>query len=123
MNCIKISCLENTQSIIILGGYITFTNALRIILDLIPLGTAYKNIISAFIELTGGVQSIYQTSLPPSAKLFFIMTALGFGGISCLLQAGSFLEKSSLPLSHYLRHKLITTLILAVYYFIVIIVS
>jgi sporulation integral membrane protein YlbJ len=119
MNSIKMSCSENTQSIIILGGYITFTNAIRIILDLIPLRTVYKNIISAFIELTGGVQLIYQTALPPSAKLFFIMTALSFGGISCIMQAGSFLEKLGLSLPSYIKHKLITTSILTVYYIII----
>jgi sporulation integral membrane protein YlbJ len=119
-NNIKLSCMENTQSLIILGGYITFTNAFRVILDFIPISDSCKNIVSAFIELTGGVQSIYQTTLPPQLKLFFIMTALSFGGLSCFMQTSSFLEKSGLSLSSYMKHKLITTAISAIYYFIIV---
>jgi hypothetical protein len=84
---------------------------------------ASKNILSAFIELTGGVQTIYQTNLLPEHKLFWIMTALSFGGISCFMQTSSFLEKSKLSLASYMKHKLITTLISATYYLILIIIS
>jgi hypothetical protein len=120
LSIIKKSCTENTQSIIILGGYITFTNACRVLLDLIPLNGSHKNILSAFIELTGGVQTIYQTVLSPEFKIFWIMTALSFGGISCFMQTSSFLEKSGLSLAGYMKHKLITTFISAIYYIIII---
>jgi hypothetical protein len=120
---IKKSCTENTQSIIILGGYITFTNACRVLLDFIPVNMASKNILSAFIELTGGVQTIYQTNILPEDKIFWIMTALSFGGISCFMQTSSFLEKTKLSLTSYMKHKLITTLISAVYYLILVMIS
>jgi len=115
---LKKSCVDNTQSLIILGGYITFTNAFRIFLDFMPLSTSSKNVVSSFLEIIGGVQAIYTTALLPNQKVFWIMTALCFGGISCILQTSSFLEKSGLSISHYLKHKCITTLISAVYYLI-----
>lgn len=117
---LKNSCVDNTQSLIILGGYITFTNAFRIFLDLIPLSVNAKNVLSSFLEIIGGVQAVYTTTLLPGQKVFWIMTALCFGGVSCILQTSSFLEKAGLPISHYLKHKLFTTLISAAYYFVVI---
>lgn len=117
---LKKSCMDNTQSLIILGGYITFANAFRIFLDLIPLSVNNKNILSSFLEIIGGVQAIYATTLLPEQKIFWIMTALCFGGVSCILQTSSFLEKSGLSISHYLKHKFLLTLISAVYYYIII---
>lgn len=117
---LKKSCMDNTQSLIILGGYITFTNAFRIFLDFIPLSIDNKNILSSFLEIIGGVQAIYTTTLLPEQKVFWIMTALCFGGVSCIMQTSSFLERSGLSISHYLKHKLITTIISALYYFIII---
>ncbi|MDE7274208.1 MAG: hypothetical protein K2N95_14315 [Lachnospiraceae bacterium] len=117
---LKKSCIDNTQSLIVLGGYITFANAFRILLDFVPLSVNSKNVLSSFLEIIGGVQSIYTTTLIPQQKIFWIMTALCFGGVSCILQTSSFLEKSGLSISHYLKHKLITTLISAIYYFLII---
>jgi hypothetical protein len=119
---IKQSCAENTQALIILGGYITFTNAFRVILDFLPISGSYKSVLSAFIELTSGVQLIYQTTLLPQLKLFFIMTALSFGGLSCFMQTSSFLERSGLSLTSYMKHKLITTLLSSAYYFTIILI-
>lgn len=114
---LKKSCMDNTQSLIILGGYITFTNAFRIFLDFLPISVNAKNILSSFLEIIGGVQAIYTTALGPGQKVFWIMTALCFGGISCILQTSSFLEKSGLSLGHYLKHKIIITVISAAYYY------
>lgn len=115
---LKRSCMDNTQSLILLGGYITFTNAFRIFLDLMPLSVNSKNLLSSFLEIIGGVQAVYTTTLLPDQKVFWIMTALCFGGISCIMQTSSFLERSGLSISHYLKHKVMTTLISAVYYFV-----
>lgn len=117
---LKQSCIDNTQSLIILGGYITFTNAFRIFLDFVPLSVSIKSILSSFLEIIGGVQAIYTTTLKPEHKVFWIMTALCFGGVSCILQTSSFLEKSGLSILHYLKHKTIITLISAFYYYMLI---
>lgn len=116
---LKKSCIDNTQALIVLGGYITFTNAFRIFLDFMPLSDNHKNILSSFLEIIGGVQAIYTTTLLPSQKVFWIMTALCFGGVSCIMQTSSFLEKSGLSIGHYLKHKLIITVISAAYYFLI----
>lgn len=115
---LKKSCFENTQSIILLGGYITFTNAFRVFIDYLPCTTNYKSLLSGIIEIVSGVQLLYQTSFQPEFKIFVIMTLLCFGGISCLLQTSCFLEKSNISIKHYLKHKLYITIISALYYLI-----
>lgn len=115
---LKRACLENTQSLILLGGYITFTNAFRVSLDFLPLSDNVKAIVSSLIEIIGGVQTIYLTDMTNAVKVFCIMTALCFGGISCFLQASSFLEGSKLSLTDYLKHKLIITAVSGLYYLI-----
>ncbi len=114
--CLKKACMENTQSLILLGGYITFTNAFRIFLDFFRLSDNMKRVLSSFLEIMGGVQTIYTGTLLPQEKVLWIMTALGFGGISCLIQTSSFLEKAKLPLSSYLKNKTVITLISFGYY-------
>lgn len=117
---LKKACLDNTQSIILLGGYITFINAFRIFIDFIPFSTDAKAILSSFLEIMGGVQTIYTSSLLPDFKVFWIMTALCFSGISCFLQTSCFLEKTGLSTLEYIKHKLIITFISATYYLIII---
>ncbi len=114
--CLKKACMENTQSLILLGGYVTFTNAFRIFLDFFRLSDNMKRVLSSFLEIMGGVQTIYTGTLPPQEKVLWIMTALSFGGISCLIQTSSFLEKAKLPLSSYLKNKTVITLISFGYY-------
>lgn len=114
--CLKRACLENTQSIIMLGGYITFTNAFRIFLDFFKLPDNVKRVASSFIEIIDGVQTVYDSTLPAHLKALWIMTALCFCGISCLIQTGSFLEKAGLPLASYIRHRILLTLISFSYY-------
>lgn len=115
-SCLKKACAENTQSLIMLGGYITFTNAFRIFLDFFLLSDNIKRVLSSFLEIMGGVQTIYTSSLLPAQKILWIMTALCFSGISCLIQTGSFLEKAHLPLAAYVKNKVMITLISFGYY-------
>lgn len=89
---LKKSCMDNTQALIILGGYITFTNAFRIFLDFMPFSHNSKNVLSSFLEIIGGVQAIYTTTLIPAQKVFWMMTALCFGGVSCILQTLSLIH-------------------------------
>lgn len=119
-SALKQSCIDNTQSLIILGGYITFTNAFRIFLDFLPVSVNCNCILSSLLEIIGGVQAIYTTTLSPRQKIFWIMTALCFGGISCILQTSSFLEKSGLSIIYYIKHRIIITLISATYYYLLI---
>ena len=115
-SCLKKACAENTQSLIMLGGYITFTNAFRIFLDFFRFSDNIKRILSSFLEIMGGVQTVYTSTLLPPQKILWIMTALCFSGISCLIQTSSFLEKVHLPLISYVKNKVVITLISFGYY-------
>ncbi len=116
---LKKACIDNTQSIILLGGYITFINAFRVFIDFIPFSNDIKAVLSSFLEIMGGVQSVYLTNLLSTFKIFWIMTALCFSGISCFLQTSCFLEKAGLSSKQYIKHKFIITIITIVYYFLV----
>lgn len=116
---LKKSCFENTQSLILLGGYITFTNAFRIVLNYVPLNGDYKIIASCFIEIISGIQSVNMILIDSNTKIFWIMTALCFGGISCILQTGCFLEDCGLSILNYLKHKFVITIISALYYYLI----
>lgn len=118
--CLKRACMENTQSLIMLGGYITFTNAFRIFLDFFQLSDNIKRVLSSFLEIMGGVQTVYTSTLFPHQKVLWIMTALCFSGISCLIQTSSFLEKAGLPLAAYIKHRVLITLISFFYYTLII---
>lgn len=115
---LRLSCLDNTQSLIILGGYITFVNAFRVILDLLPISLNMKAIISSFLEIISGVQAIYTLPIHNEQKIFYIMTALSFSGVSCLLQTCCFLEKEKLSMIRYLAHRILLTMISAIYYYV-----
>lgn len=114
--CLKRACAVNTQSLIMLGGYITFTNAFRIFLDFFKLPDNIKRVLSSFLEIMGGVQTVYASTLLPHQKVLWIMTALCFSGISCLIQTSSFLEKAGLPLAVYIKHRVFITLVSFLYY-------
>lgn len=115
-NCLKKACVENTQSLIILGGYITFTNVFRIFPDFFSLSDNIKCVLSSFLEIMSGVQTVYTCALRPEQKILWIMTALCFSGISCFMQTGSFLEKANLPLAVYIRNKVVLTILSFFYY-------
>ena len=42
---------------------------------------------TGFLEIMGGVQTVYTSTLLPPQKILWIMTALCFSGISCLIHA------------------------------------
>lgn len=115
-DCLKRACTENTQSLIMLGGYITFTNVFRIFLDFFRLSDSIKRVLSSFLEIMGGVQTVYTSALCPRQKILWIMTALSFSGISCLMQTSSFLERAKLPLAAYIKNKVVVTILSFFYY-------
>lgn len=117
---LKNACINNTQSLIILCGYIMISNATRILLLYIPIDVDYKNICSCFIEIISGIQNVYLSSLDIPDKILWIMISLCFGGLSCILQTSSFIETSGLSITNYIKHKLILTFVSMVYYSIII---
>lgn len=114
------SCLSSIQSILLLGGYVTFVNAFRAIPELLKLPSCVSIIIGGFLEIVYGIPGIfYNGQLPPQWKAFYIMTALSFSGICCMLQTSSITIEEELSMKKYIFHKVIITTLAAVYYFII----
>ena len=109
-------CMDNIQAILLLGGYVTFINAFRIIFECIPLTQNVIAVLGCFLEIISGIPNIYSSDLIPTDKVFWIMSCLSFNGLSCMLQAGSFLQKAKLSYWYYSLHKITITIISMIYY-------
>lgn len=116
----RMSCYDNTQALITLGGYITFMNACRILFDMFPITAAKKAIGSGFLEIISGIHILYLAPIQNQWKIFWIMTALNFSGISCMLQTSCFLNKEKLSLKKYFFHKAVITTTACLYYYVII---
>lgn len=115
----RMSCFDNTQALIILGGYITFMNACRLLFDMFPVSAAQQAVGSGFLEIISGIHILYLAPIQNQWKIFWIMTALNFSGISCMLQTSCFLNKEQLSLKKYFFHKTAITLIACLYYYVI----
>ena len=114
------SCMSSIQSILLLGGYVTFVNAFRAIPELLDLPSRISTIIGGFLEIVYGIPGIfYNEQLPPQWKAFYIMTALSFSGICCMLQTSSITIEEELSMKKYIFHKVIITILATAYYFII----
>lgn len=113
---LRLACLNSIQSILLLGGYVTFINAFRVLPELINLSNDTSIIVGSFLEIVYGIPGIYQYEpMLPSKKAFWIMLSLSFSGICCMLQTSSIIDEE-LSIKKYLFHKCIITGISAVYY-------
>lgn len=115
---LRLSCLNSVQSILLLGGYVTFVNAFRVIPDIIGLSWTASSIAGSFLEIIHGIPEIYaNTQIPPAWKAFWIMVSLSFSGICCMLQTSSILIEQDIPMKKYFIHKCLVTVISAIYYY------
>lgn len=102
-----------------LGGYMIFFN----LLNLIPHSLAMKmgqnmdahllklSVINGLLEITSGIQRL-GTSLP-----LLVLILLPLGGLSCIAQTYSILKKTDLSISKYVLHKVILTILTALFYY------
>lgn len=104
------SVMSSLTSITKLGGYMIFFNLLNIIPSLFINSQKLKYIISALLEITGGIRLLSDTA--PKISLCL----LTFGGFSCIAQTNSMILSAGLSLKRYVIHKLILTAICAFYY-------
>ncbi len=116
IDAIRKSCIDNTQSIILLGGYVTFVNSLRALLLPLPITIESKAILGSLIEINSGIQDLYLSAMPANQKIFFIMLALSFSSISCFIQAAGFILRENLSFKLYIKNHCIVTVISALYY-------
>lgn len=116
---LRLSCQSSIQSILLLGGYVTFVNAFRIIPELAALPPEMQAIAGGFLEIIQGIPGICRHALLSNrAKAFWTVLAVSFSGISCMLQTSSITGEADLSMKKYIFHKCIITGITAVYYFI-----
>ena len=116
IEALRAACIENTQSIILLGGYVTFINAIRALLLPLPFTNDTKAILGSMIEINSGIQDLYLSSLTDIQKIFFIMVSLSFSSISCFIQAAGFILREKLSFRFYVQNHCIVTVISALYY-------
>jgi len=116
IEAIRKACIDNTQSIILLGGYVTFINSLRALLVPLPLSSSSKAVLGSLIEINSGIREIYLSALTDNCKIFFIMLALSFSSISCFIQAAGFILRENLSFRLYIKNHCIVTGLSAIYY-------
>lgn len=120
---IRLSCFNSIQSILLLGGYVTFVNAFRVIPDIAGLSPYMSAVISGFLEIIHGIPGIYYAvQITSEWKAFWILVTLSFSGLCCMLQTSSILIEEELSMKKYIYHKGVITGISAIYYSIVLFV-
>lgn len=99
---------SSVQSILSLGGYMILYNLLNLIPHIL-LGHPLL-LLSPLLEITGGLKMLGDT-FP-----LYSLLALSFGGLSCIAQTYNCIGNSDLAIGSYIRHKLILTLLNALFY-------
>ena len=97
------------RSILTLGGYMILFN----LLNLVPHVIYGRNfsLLSPLLEITGGL-SLLQAQAP-----LYSLLVLSFGGFSCIAQTYSCIKDSDLSVVDYTIHKIVLTLLNALFYF------
>lgn len=104
------SVMASLNSITKLGGYMIIFNLLNVIGHLCFSNQTIKALLGSLLEITGGLGM-----LGDKAQLA-ALCLLSFGGLSCMAQTYSMIQRTDLSLKKYIIHKLIITAFCAVYY-------
>lgn len=102
LTAIDHSIVSGLVGIAKLGGYMIFFNLLTLVLkpfDRLP--DSLCALFRCFLEITSGIGVC-----PPSLALP-VLILLPFGGLSCIAQTYSMIEKTDLSLGNYVLHKLL----------------
>lgn len=102
------SIAVSVKSILSLGGYMILFNLLNILPHILL--RKEPAITAPLLEITGGL-SMLGGRLP-----LYSLLALSFGGLSCMAQTYSCIGGTGLSLSSYMNHKIVLTLLNAVFY-------
>ncbi len=108
LEAVNSSIHASVQSSLMLGGYMILFNLLNLLPHL--LAGQPPVWIAPLLEITGGL-SLLQDAMP-----LYSLLVLSFGGISCIAQTYSCIGQSNLSISYYVIHKLVLTLLNALYY-------
>ena len=92
-----------------LGAYIMLFALICGVFRLLPLHHPLAQcLLGGCIEITAGIRTICQSSLPFSAKYLCLMILCSFGGICALQQTLSVCKMNRQTLSHYIKAKALT---------------
>lgn len=108
LNIVDDAILSSVQSILSLGGYMILFNLLNLIPHIL-LGRQ-PVLLAPLLEISGGLQLLQE-----KAPLYTLLL-LPFGGLSCIAQTNSCLKNTDLSMGKYLFHKILLTLLTALYY-------
>ncbi|MBR1770505.1 MAG: hypothetical protein IJ747_00575 [Lachnospiraceae bacterium] len=109
LRCLDDAILAALQSIAVLGGYMVLFNLLCMLPYLyLPAAAPY---LAPLLEISGGL-SVLQERAP-----VYSLTALVFGGFSCIAQTYTCIRETDLSLGQYMLHKCILTALCGGYYF------
>lgn len=96
------------SQIAMLGGYMIFFNALRVIPHTLFQQRPVMSIVShTILEISGGLKCLQINLLHDPLYLLYVHAALSFGGLCCFFQTASLLADTTLSASKYLLHKVI----------------
>ena len=119
MQIIDAGIINGFEALIKLCGYIVMfsilTNGARMLLQE---NSLVSLIFSNLLETTTGIAAMEKFPISYRAKLFVSITALNFGGISCLAQTGSVISKTDLSLAKYALFRIILTVLSSIIAFI-----
>lgn len=100
-----------------LGGYMVVFNLLFILPALLsgllpgfPQIDLLSDGICCLLEITGGISRLGKHAS------YFVLCALPFGGLSCIMQTYSMIRHTDLSITEYIMHKAILTAITVVFY-------
>lgn len=95
-----------------IGGYIIlFSLVANIIKVHLPLPNMAKIVLCGMLEITTGMNLIFESLLSPASKLLIGMFIASFGGLSAIFQTKSVIKESQLSIRIYALTKIIGSLI------------
>ena len=95
------------RSILQLGGYMIFFNLLNLLPRLLLPDSTW---CAPLLEISGGLK------LLGSQSPLYVLLLLPAGGLSCIAQTGSCIRNTGLSLGKYVYHKLVQTVLTALFY-------
>ncbi len=116
------------MSILRLCGYMVLFNVLMLLVYRSPLPVSMARCIHCFVEISGGLNMMQTLTKSPFYITLFsghipiyplvMLTALSFGGISCIGQTSVFLHEAGLSVGHYVKSRILIALSTMIYYII-----
>lgn len=100
----------SVNTITIIGVYIVIFSILDCIITHLFPDNQYIFLFSSFLEITKGVNTIYNLPIMIKIKTALILSLTSFGGISAIFQSIHLLKESKLSLISYISGKLICSI-------------